>query len=122
MSDSDSSGHPDPHLLAGQVKKLAHQLGFDLAGIARADASERAEFFRAWIAEGRAGEMSYLERRLEERLDPARYLPGARSAVCVAMNYHVPLTPIGPERTSSTPAPTGRVARYALGSDYHEII
>src|SRR5688500_5538233 len=68
--------------------------------------------------DGRAGEMSYLARRFDERVDPSTYLPGARSVVCVAINYHVPLQPL-----ESTDAQRhGRVARYALGDDYHELI
>ena len=62
--------------------------------------------------------MEYLTRRFEERTDPAAYLPGARSVVCVAINYHVPLQPLLPDER----ARHGRVARYTLGDDYHELI
>jgi epoxyqueuosine reductase len=62
--------------------------------------------------------MAYLSARLEERTDPSAYLPGARSVVCVAMNYHVPLEPV----PASEAGRHGRVARYALGDDYHEVI
>ena len=58
--------------------------------------------------------MEYLAKRFDERTDPATYLPGARSVICVAMNYHVPL--------EQAPADAGKIARYALGDDYHELI
>jgi epoxyqueuosine reductase len=57
--------------------------------------------------------MGYLERRLEERLDPGRVLPGARAAVCVALNYY----------QGELDDPSWRpIARYAWGRDYHEVI
>jgi len=104
--------------LAAEVKRRARELGFDLVGIAPADPSPRRDYVRQWIDEGRAGSMEYLARRFEERTDPAVYLPGAQSVVCVALNYHVPLEPPPAEDR----AYHGRVARYALGDDYHEVI
>ena len=62
--------------------------------------------------------MHYLTERFEERTDPRSYLPGAASVVCVAMNYHVPLEKASDEGDKSV----GRIARYALGKDYHEVI
>lgn len=61
--------------------------------------------------------MSYLAKRFEERIDPSVYLPGAQSVICVAMNYHTTL-----DSDTSDPGATGRIARYALGDDYHELI
>jgi epoxyqueuosine reductase len=104
--------------LAAEVKRRARELGFDLVGIAPAGPSPRRDYVRRWIDEGRAGSMEYLARRFEERTDSAVYLPGARSVVCVAMNYHVPLE----APPAEDQAHHGRVARYALGDDYHEVI
>jgi epoxyqueuosine reductase len=104
--------------LAAELKRRARELGFDLVGIAPAGPSPRRDYVRRWLDEGRAGSMEYLARRFEERTDPAVYLPGARSVVCVAMNYHVPLEAPPPDDR----AYHGRVARYALGDDYHELI
>jgi epoxyqueuosine reductase len=107
-----------PSALTAEVKRRARELGFDLVGIAAATPSPRRDYVRRWIDEGRAGSMEYLTQRLEERIDPAVYLPGARSVVCVALNYHIPLeSPPAEDR-----AHHGRVARYALGDDYHEVI
>jgi len=108
----------DLHQLAAQIKSRGRGLGFDLVGIAAAEPSQYREYFRHWLDEGQAGSMSYLERRFEERTDPATYLPGARSVICVAMNYYVPLEEI-PE---SERMHHGKVARYALADDYHELI
>jgi epoxyqueuosine reductase len=106
------------HALAGEVKRKAHELGFDLVGIAPAAPSMYRDYFRHWLDAGRAGEMGYLERRFEERTDPAVYFPGAQSVICVALNYHMPLEPADESQRGRQ----GRVARYALGVDYHELI
>ena len=103
------------HQLAALIKQHAKGLGFELVGIADASPSRYRQYFRDWLDSGQAGSMEYLSRRFDERTDPATYLPGGRSVICVAMNYHVPLEP-------PRPGPRGRVARYALGDDYHEHI
>jgi epoxyqueuosine reductase len=74
---------------------------------------EHGAALRRWVEAGHAGTMGYLSRRLEERLDPARVLPGARAAVCVALNYYQGES----EDTSWRP-----IARYAWGRDYHDVI
>ena len=104
--------------LADNIKQAALDLGFDLVGVAPADPTRYRAYLREWLEAGRAGSMEYLTRRFDERSDPGTYLPGAASVVCVALNYHVPLEPV-PE---SARAHHGRVARYALGDDYHEVM
>jgi epoxyqueuosine reductase len=100
-----------------QIKAKALALGFDLCGIAPAAPSQHADHLRAWLAAGRHGQMRYLADRADERADVRAYFPPAKSVVCVAMNYHVPLADAHAEML-----PAGRVARYALGDDYHEHI
>jgi epoxyqueuosine reductase len=110
---------PDLHQVAAQIKQRARELGFDLVGVSDATPSKYRAYYRDWLDSGQAGTMDYLARRFDERTDPATYVPGARSVVCVAMNYHVPLeAPPAPP----APGPHGKIARYALGDDYHEII
>src|SRR5438477_9943435 len=104
----------EAHQLAAEIKQRACALGFDLVGIAPAAATKYRDYFRHWLDDGQHGTMEYLARRFEERTDPAVYLPGAKSVICVAMNYHVPLM--------DAPGNAGKIARYALGVDYHELI
>lgn len=99
------------------AKGLALALGFDRVGIAPADPPEHGARFREWVERGYAGEMGYLARRVSERLDPREVLPGARTVLCVALRYADRGIPTAP------PPPTqGRVARYAAGIDYHEVM
>src|SRR5690348_12819236 len=104
------------HQLAAEIKSSGRQLRFDLVGIASAEPSHYRDYFRKWLDDGRAGSMGWLHKRFDERTDPATYLPGAQSVICVAMNYHVPL------EESASQEHQARIARYALGEDYHEVL
>jgi epoxyqueuosine reductase len=102
------------HALAQQIKSQAKSLGFDLVGITSARPSEHAEYLRKWLDAGNAGTMTYLTQRFAERTDPTVYFPGAASIICVAKNYYFPL------EESADSCDRGKIARYALGDDYHE--
>ncbi len=127
-----SLSHPDPRpprpadpaALSARVKALAHGLGFDLVGIARAEPSRQLAHFRAWCAEGHAGEMAYLTRpeAAERRADPRTSLPDARSVVVVALDYTQPPAGARPPVPSGPAGPRGRVAQYARNDDYHEVL
>jgi epoxyqueuosine reductase len=106
----------EAHQLAAEIKSRARTIGFDLVGIADAQPARYREYFQQWLEDGRAGTMEYLRRRVEQRVDPASNLPGARSVVCVAINYHVALEQVDPSQKEHH----ARIARYALGEDYHE--
>jgi epoxyqueuosine reductase len=104
-----------PHDLAERTKALALAVGFDLAGISAAVPRPETEFLREWLARGFAGEMGYLERRVEERVDPRRVLAGARSIIAVGLVYD--------PQTAAADAPDGAaIARYAGGDDYHDVM
>jgi epoxyqueuosine reductase len=116
---------PDPrHQSSTEVKEKARQLGFDIAGIVSATRSHRADYLRRWLDNGQHGSMSWLANRFDERIDPSVYLPGAKSVICVAMNYYHPLSSEPQLRTENLELRTssGKIARYALGNDYHEIL
>ncbi|HEX3868501.1 MAG TPA: tRNA epoxyqueuosine(34) reductase QueG, partial [Gemmatimonadaceae bacterium] len=91
------------------IKAQAYALGFDLTGITALGPATTAAAFDAWIDGGLAGEMAYLPRTAEKRRDSRLAFDGTTSAVVVAMNYG------GRE-------PSGPVARYARGDDYHHIM
>lgn len=124
-----------------QIVTLARELGFDLCRFARADAPEHATQFREWLDRGEGGEMNYLARNAEKRCDPQQVLPEAKTVIVLALNYFqgealgaaisVPdsvaaaVSPANPPKiTAGTAAPTsaGRIARYAWGDDYHQLI
>jgi epoxyqueuosine reductase len=103
--------------MIAQVKSWAAELGFDDCRIARADEAAHADVFRDWIAEGKHGEMGWLERSPERRCDPREVLPGCKSLICLALNYFPGRTPF------QAGNPGGyRIARYAWNEDYHDLI
>jgi epoxyqueuosine reductase len=99
----------DAAVLTRGLKARAYGLGFDLAGAVTLGAASTAPAFDRWVEAGYAGEMHYLERGAAKRRDTRLPVPGARSALVVAMGYG------GRE-------PAGPVARYARGDDYHDAL
>jgi epoxyqueuosine reductase len=95
----------------------AEALGFDSCRVARATPSPHVEEFRGWLRDGAAGEMEWLERGAEKRCDPQQVLLGARSIIIVAFNYWQGEQPI-PRLAGAR----GRIARYAWGDDYHDVM
>ncbi len=113
----------DQQIATDPLRSRARQLGFDLFGVAPAAPLQAADFYARWIALGYAGQMGYLERAIDRRREPERLMPGARSVICLGMHY--PMLAGNPEIPAAVPpegAITGRVAGYALGDDYHDIV
>jgi epoxyqueuosine reductase len=105
-------------LTAQRIKDEALRLGFDLAGIAPATPSIHGGAVRDWLAAGHHGDMAWLARDPERRLDPARVVAGARSVIAVGLSYAVAPPPA--ERWDDPRH--GRIARYAWGPDYHDVL
>ena len=125
--------------LAAQLNRLAAEAGFAAAGIAAVpepgspeDQAERARF-DDWIDQGRAGDMSYLQRRNDAgtllRSSVRVALPWARSVIVCAASYNADQ----PRSTDPAPAGAGWIARYAWSSkpgpggdvrpsDYHKVL
>jgi len=102
--------------LTDRALALGLSMGFDRVGVAAAEPTPETEFLRRWVARGFAGEMEYLVRRLEERVDPRRLLEGARSIVAVSLVHDPGIEELSPGHARGT------VARYAGGDDYHHVI
>jgi epoxyqueuosine reductase len=130
-------------VVRAQIVTLTRELGFDLCRFARADTPEHAGHFREWLDRGEAGEMNYLARNAEKRCDPQLVLPEAKTVIVLALNYfqgnaveegvlaapkvdeggspaNKPTPNIAAEMTG--PPSAGRIARYAWGDDYHQLI
>ena len=99
--------------LVTRVQQRARELGFARAEIVAVDRPTTADRLEQWLAEGRHGQMEYLTKWHDIRVGEQMLEPGHGTAVVVWTNYMQPL-----DRTSSG----WRVARYALGDDYHEIL
>ncbi|MFZ9899519.1 MAG: tRNA epoxyqueuosine(34) reductase QueG [Gemmatimonadaceae bacterium] len=92
-----------------RLKAQALGLGFDLAGLTTLGPAETASVFEEWLRHDYHGEMDYLRRGAELRADTTRPEPGMISAVVVALDY-------------GGRSPSGPIARYARGADYHRVM
>jgi epoxyqueuosine reductase len=99
-----------------ELKQQALREGFNKVGVVRAERLDaEAPRLKEWLARGYHGEMSWMARDVEKRLNPLEIFPPARSIVVVALNYY---TPEQHEENSNT----GKVSRYAWGDDYHDVL
>lgn len=105
------------------VKRLAADAGFDFCGVAPAAHAPELDRFPAWIANGHAGEMKYLESRDDQgelkRASLARVAPWARSVIVCAINYNT----AHPYSTQAHDPAQGWISRYAWSrEDYHDAV
>ncbi len=104
-----------------EIKRKAIELGFDLVGVTDASpiAAEQSAALATWLQCGFAGQMDYMHRNLQKRIDPAKLMDGAKSVVVTGLNYTPPDLQAG---SACKTQPTGRIANYALYEDYHQFV
>lgn len=102
------------------LKQKAHALGFSFVGVIPAEPSPYLAAYHAWIAAGMHGSMGYLARpdRVERRDDLNVILPGVRSLIMVGLDYRAQL----PADLDVADPSRGRIASYAWGLDYHDLM
>jgi len=109
--------------LSTRIKQCARDAGFDLCGVAPVHDFAELEVFPAWIADGKHGEMKYMEARDEagelKRASLARVAPWAHSVIVCAINYNTKR----PYSTQTVDASRGWISRYAWArEDYHDAV
>ncbi|MBI3152316.1 MAG: tRNA epoxyqueuosine(34) reductase QueG [Chloroflexi bacterium] len=97
------------------IKEKARQLGFVLAGVTSSEPPTYYNIFEAWLNQNLHGTMQYLQN--EKRADPKLILPECKSILVLALPYP-PLN----QKPDSHNDSAFRIASYALGDDYHDII
>jgi epoxyqueuosine reductase len=94
---------------------MAAEHGFSFCGISRAEfLEEEAIQLDQWLKQGMQGQMSYMERHFDKRLDPRLLLPGAKSVISLLFNYYTN------QRQEDLSAP--KISKYAFGEDYHFVV
>ena len=93
------------------ISTFSRELGFHNFGVTQIPVDLRSDYYLKWIASKQHGTMEWMERNNDRRLEPARILPEARSILVFALNYY-----------QSDPDRTYRIAKYALGDDYHNFM
>jgi epoxyqueuosine reductase len=108
----------NPRETSQLVRKIATAAGFDRCGITPAVPIGRAQYLRDWLGAGRAGSMDYMHRYFEQRIDPSLLVHQAKSVIVVALLYHQQ----NPETCEDRSGSKGRIATYAWGDDYHDVV
>ncbi|HEX5047231.1 MAG TPA: tRNA epoxyqueuosine(34) reductase QueG [Gammaproteobacteria bacterium] len=110
----------DLRRLAADIKEVGRGLGFRKIGIAGVDLPADERRLTEWLAAGRHGAMSYMERHGTKRSRPAELVPGTARVIAARMDYWP-----GEARDAKSvlaDGSRGYVARYALGRDYHKVL
>ena len=99
----------------GLIKRKALELGFSSCGISQARfLKEEEQKFEKWLSNGYQGNMSYLERNIDKRLDPRILVPGSKSVISLTYNYYPP------KKLSNKN--NFIISKYAYGRDYHKVL
>ena len=117
------------------IRQRARELGFDACGFTSALPPASAPQFQQWLAEGRHGDMTYLKRTANERVEPERVLDSAKSVIMLAASYEIAncqlpsaVCPSGKSKADSNRQSAignrqfGLVSRYARFADYHDVL
>ncbi len=102
-------------MVKNEIINKSTDLGFSQCGFAPCEPLENLRsFYNDFVLKKRFGALQYLERYAEPRLNPELLLPGAKTVICVTMNYHQP---------EQIPCNDNFfIAKYAYGYDYHRLI
>jgi epoxyqueuosine reductase len=107
------------HALEDRLRAKAAELGFVACGIAHADAAPLAgERLHQWLADGRHGDMIWMEERKHHRESPAGLWPEVRSVIALGMSYAPKDDPL----RLADEGGVGRISVYAQGPDYHDVV
>ena len=99
------------------IRRRARELGFDDCRFTTAAAPTSADHLARWLAQGQQGEMEWLKRNAEKRVDPQKVLAGAKCVISLAVSYHSEN-----QKSEIKNQPSGVVARYAQFADYHDVL
>jgi epoxyqueuosine reductase len=98
------------------LKSTAKRLGFDFCGIAKAEFLEsEAPRLEEWLNRNYNGKMGYLDNHFDKRLDPTKLVESAKTVVSLVYNYY-------PEKQLPHQSEDIKLAKYAYGADYHDVI
>ena len=110
----------NPVELSRKIKQMALTFGFQQCGISNTRLDQQHQHYHAWLQQHYHGEMDYMARNIDKRLDPARLVPDTLSVICTRMDYLPQTTAQSIELLDHDSK--AYISRYALGRDYHKLI
>ena len=96
-----------------EIVELAHEAGFDLVGVTPLGPPPGAEHFQNWLNAGHQADMRWFDSQRERILNPGQILSGGKSLLVLGLSHARPAVQL---------EAGGRIARYAAGRDYHNVI
>ena len=114
---------PDPLASKSKVTTWARELGFATLGVTDTNLAIAEPKLRQWLADQMHGSMDYLQRSVDQRLNPEQLVAGTKRVILVSMNYS-PEDPawIAAAWKNLSTTEQAYVSRYALGRDYHKVV
>ena len=106
------------YLSLEKVSEIIEEEGFNFFGITSSLQIKRKDFLIEWISKGYAGDMSYLVRNVEKRLDLKKNMENVKSIISLAINYY----PGDFDEKILINSMRGLISRYAWGIDYHLVV
>ncbi len=103
--------------LWNRLFETAQELGFGAMGAVAAHPDPKRPVLERWLDQGMHGDMAWMAKDPARRTDPRMVLPEARTVLALYHSYHPGLLEAPPQDS-----PRGRIARYALGDDYHDLL
>ena len=106
--------------LAENIKNWGKALGFSAVGITDTDLANAERHYQAWIEEGFHGDMDYMAKHGNKRIQPAELVAGTMRVISVRMDYQPPNAKDAEEVLAHSEK--AFISRYALGRDYHKVL
>jgi epoxyqueuosine reductase len=100
-----------------QIRQRALEFGFDDCRFTSAKVPDHSQQFQQWLGEKKFGEMAWIERNAEKRIEPQKILANAKTMICLATSYEIPN-----HKSKIANQKSGIVARYAQFDDYHDVL
>lgn len=102
-------------VLSALIREKAMALGFEDCGFAKVEElSAEARYLEAWLNQDRHGKMAYMANHFDKRINPSKLVEGVKSVISLSFNYFT--------RQKQKDAGAPKIAMYALGADYHEVV
>lgn len=105
-------------ITANEIISITSRHGFVLCGAASTDPLPEFDRYLDWIKAGYQGTMHFLEdpKGMKSRSNPEQLFPGSMSVLVLGARYTI-------DRLTESPFPlSGRIASYAWGKDYHDVL
>jgi epoxyqueuosine reductase len=103
-------------ILTNRLKDYAKSIGFQDIGVSKANSlNKEAKDLERWLKSGYQGEMDYMNRNFDLRIDPRKLHENTKSIISLSYNYFK-------EENQEDDPEQIKISKYARGRDYHKVL